>query len=231
MSRFADPPADPAPPRPAPDAPPQAAPRRRSSQLLVLGGVGLAAAVAVLAARKVADALTGDAEHHPRPADPAPRDPAPRDSLPPRFAAMDDDHRSAMRARARAQFVEDEARMAEIRAAALRDRRDRERQALRRHRMKRRQGLFADIGGSAIQLASNISTLIAAANAAVDGFQQVSGRTGGIMRDLTETADRLRGAFGSGQPAPSEPAAKGATPPADADRDAAPRPRDRTHIL
>lgn len=236
MPRFADEPSDhPQNPRAQDRAVDKAAPRKprqRASNLLVLGGVGLAAAATVLAARAVADALTADPEDRPHR---LPRAAGPRESLPPRFADMDEADRRAVRARARADIADYEDRAAQIREAALRERREQERLARRRHRTKRRQGFFDDFSGNAVKLATNITALIAAANAAVDGLQQVSGRTGGIMRDFTDAADRLRGFFDPGKDAPadkptqSQTATQTAEAPAQGD-EAAPR-RDRTHNL
>lgn len=183
-------------------------PRRRASNLLVLGGVGLAAAATVLAARAVADALSADPEDRPQR---RPRATGPRETLPPRFADMDEADRRAVRARARADIADYEERAARIREAAMRERREKERLARRRHRTRRRQGFFDDFSGNAVKLATNITTLIAAANAAVDGFQQVSGRTGGIMRDFTEAADRLRGFFDPGKDSPADKPAQSQT--------------------
>ena len=104
-------------------------------------------------------------------------------------------YRRAIRARARAEFLDFEERAADLREAALRERREKERAARARHRKKARRSRVGDVSMSAVKLATNITSLIAAANAAVDGFQQVSGRTGGILRDFTDTADKLRSFF------------------------------------
>ncbi|MBA4492087.1 hypothetical protein [Paracoccus sp. S1E-3] len=224
MSQYDDAPLDMPQSRRPPEA--QAAPRTRGHSKLVLwGGIGLAAGVSLLAARTLAEALAGDAEDRPRPKG------GRRGSLAPRFADMDEDDRRALRARARAEVLDFEERAADLREAALRERREKERAARARHRKRARRSMMSDIGSSAVKLATGITTLIAAANAAMDGLQQVSGRTGGIMQDLSDTADKLRGFFDGGRPAPATPPA----PPAQqATADAAPAPepgRDRTHRL
>lgn len=211
MSQYDDPPMDMPQNRRPTEA--EAPPQRRRSKLILWGGIGLAATASLLAARALSEALAGDAEDRPRPQN------GRRESLAPRFSDMDDDDRRAVRARARAEFLDFEERAADLREAALRERREKERAARARHRKQARRSRLGDVSHSAVTLATNITALIAAANAAVDGFQQVSGRTGGIMRDLTDTADRVRSFFDNSKPAPPEPEAK---PEA---------PRDRTHKL
>ena len=191
------------------------------SKLVLWGGIGLAAIGTLLAARAVAEALAADPEDRPQP---RPEPKGARENLAPRFADMDEEDRRAMRARARADIVDFEDRAEELREAALRDRRNRERQekeraARRRHRAKARRSFLGDVSEHAVKLATNLTALVAAANAAVDGLQQVSGRTGGIMRDFSDTADQLRGVFGNCAPKP-EPTEEQAEPR-----------RDRTHSL
>lgn len=214
MSRFADVTSDtPHGPRPVPqghiDADEVQARRphrpRRSgtSRLLTWGGVGLATVAAVMATRAVVDALTAEPEDRPqrRRARPASSG---RESLAPRFADMDEQDRRAVRSRARAEFGDYDDRGADIREAALRERREQERALRRRHRKQSSSNFMGDFSHSAVKLATNITTLIAAANAAVDGFQQVSGKTDGIMRDFTQAAERVRGFFDTGNAAPAD---------------------------
>lgn len=217
MSRFADVTSDtPHGPRPVPEGHLDAdqvqarRPRPRksgTSRLLTWGGVGLATVAAVMATRAVVDALTADPEDRPqrrraRPISARPTS-ARRESLAPRFSDMDEEDRRAVRARARAEFVDYDDRAADVREAALRERREQERALRRRHAKQTRSNFMGDFSHSAVKLATNITTLIAAANAAVDGFQQVSGKTDGIMRDFTQAADRLRGFFDTGNAAPA----------------------------
>ena len=203
---------------------PPEAPKAGHSKLVLWGGIGLAAGASLLAARALANALAGDAEDRPMPK--AGR----RESLAPRFAEMEEDDRRALRARARAEVLDFEERAADIREAALRERREKERAARARHRKKARRSRVGDVSMSAVKLATNITSLIAAANAAVDGFQQVSGRTGGIMRDFTDTADKLRNFFDNAKAAPPPPPEP--EPQATAQATSAPEaPRDRTHSL
>lgn len=251
MSRFADVTSDtPHGPRPVPEGHLDAdqvqarRPRPRksgTSRLLTWGGVGLATVAAVMATRAVVDALTADPEDRPqrrraRPISARPTS-ARRESLAPRFSDMDEEDRRAVRARARAEFVDYDDRAADVREAALRERREQERALRRRHAKQTRSNFMGDFSHSAVKLATNITTLIAAANAAVDGFQQVSGKTDGIMRDFTQAADRLRGFFDTGNAAPADASDQQKTSQPEAtqtakatDTEAAPR-RDRSHNL
>ena len=138
---------------------PPEAPKAGHSKLVLWGGIGLAAGASLLAARALANALAGDAEDRPMPK--AGR----RESLAPRFAEMEEDDRRALRARARAEVLDFEERAADIREAALRERREKERAARARHRKKARRSRVGDVSMSAVKLATNITSLIAAANA------------------------------------------------------------------
>jgi hypothetical protein len=189
MSRFADVTTDtPHGPRPVPEghipsdelaAHKARPPKSLRSSLLVWGGLGLALTVGALAARAAASALSNRAEDEPRPR----QGPRPRHA--PGYAALDDEPRARMRARARADFADYEEHAAELRAAALRARR-------KRRRPPQKAGL-GDIGSTA----RNIVSLIGTAGTALEAFRQVSAHSDEIMRDFSSAADRLQEFLGA----------------------------------
>ncbi|MFD1797041.1 hypothetical protein FQV27_15625 [Paracoccus aurantiacus] len=206
MSRFADVTTDtPHGPRPVPrghvsdddhrvyDGLPRST-RSPSSRWLVWGGVGIAAAAttafSIMATRAVVHAIAGDDEDRPHPRPHSGSVAGPR--MAPRYAAMSPEDRARVRARARADMDDFDERAEKVRRAALKKRRQ-QRSAARRSEANDGPGFFDNLSSNATKLATNIGGLITAANAAVEGFQQVSGRADGIVRDFTQAADRLRG--------------------------------------
>lgn len=212
MSRFADVTSDtPHGPRPVPEghipsdsippnrrlAPPQ---RGGTSKWLIWGGVGVAAAattaLAVYAGRAVVDAIGGDDDDDGRSrrghGDRGGRSAGPRRRYAPRFEALGAEDRQAMRSRARADFADYDENASELRKRA------RERSRLRERPSRASSGNFIDdLGDSANRVATSLTGILAAANAAVEGLQKVSGRTDGIVRDFVTAADRLNGFIGS----------------------------------
>lgn len=178
MSRFADVTSDtPHGPHPVPEGhvPTDDAPQKRGlSPILMLGGLGLALTIGALAARAATGAI-GNGRERPRHA--------------PGFAALDPEAQRAMRARAQADFADYDERAAELRAAAMRARRQ---EQARRRRKGRRSGFGDDIGNAA----RNIAAVVTAASAALEAFRQVSAHSDEIMRDFSASADRLRDFLG-----------------------------------
>ncbi|NHF74299.1 hypothetical protein [Paracoccus xiamenensis] len=205
MSRFADVTSDtPHGPRPVPDGHIDADGIRHdkpatpspTQKLLVLGAVGVAAAattaLGVIAVRALAGAIAGDSEDRPYRRTESRDYIERRDHLAPRFAGMESDERARVRSRARSEFQDYEDRAAEVRSAAMQERRGKERAARRRHRRDNQASFVGEFAANAVKFAASVPALITAANAAMDGLQQVSGRTDGIMKDFTQAADRLR---------------------------------------
>lgn len=216
MSRYADVTTDtPHGPRPVPNHHIDANGTRHDrtekapSRALVLGGVGIAAAAAtalgILAVRTVVNAVSGDDENdssHGR------SDSRRRNA--PRFEDLSRAERRAVRARAENRFAAYDRNAADLREAAGQSRRPRP-QVQRRSQ----KGLMDSVGDSASNLVNNITSLIATANAAVDGVQHVSSRADGVVRDLVGAADRVRGfldtrstdhaGFGAAEPTRARP--------------------------
>ncbi|MDO5606252.1 MAG: hypothetical protein Q4G25_13925 [Paracoccus sp. (in: a-proteobacteria)] len=187
--------------------------QRRQPGWLIWGGIG-AAAIATAAVGVVAiRAFSGDEEDRPR---------RPRHA--PRYDDPDPDERHAMRARARAEFSDYDQHAARLRAQAREDMLAEARARRRAARnTPRRSSFLSDLGDSAGRVATNLTGLLAAANAASEGFRQVSGRADGIVRDFVNAADRLNGFL----------ARRNGPEPKEADTSARPADRDdrRMHKL
>ncbi|WBU64151.1 hypothetical protein [Paracoccus aerodenitrificans] len=229
MSRFADVTSDtPHGPRPVPEGhisrepvPPSRqlpAPDRKTPKWAIWGGAAVAAAattaLGVYAARAIADAVSDD--DHERPSRRASsRRPRPRHA--PRFERLSLEERQAMRNRARADFADYEDRAADLRKKAASDKPRKRRPSSRNSG----SGFLSSFGDSAGEITRNITGLLAAANAAVDGFHQVSGKADGIVRDFVNAADRLSDFLGSRSTDKHEPTPAATEARGDADRDAA----------
>ncbi|WBU57313.1 hypothetical protein [Paracoccus sediminicola] len=206
MSRFADVTSDtPHGPRPVPEGhipsgrlPPSRRlppPEEKRPSLAVLGGMGVAAAAAtaltIFAGRAVAGAISGDDEDRPR------RRSRPRRRHAPRFEELSLAERQAMLNRARADFVDYDEHAADLRRRAAQPRpRPRPAGGRRPSQGHSEGGFLRSFGDSAGEIATNLTRLVAAATAAVQGFQQVSGRADGILRDFMEASDKFGGLFG-----------------------------------
>ncbi|SDD29810.1 hypothetical protein SAMN05421538_101311 [Paracoccus isoporae] len=235
MSRFADVTSDtPHGPRPVPEGhipsdsiPPNrrlAPPRKGGPDWLIWGGVGVAAAattaLAVFAGRAVIDAVSGDDDdddHRARRS--RSRHAGPRRRYAPRFEALGAEDRQAMRSRARANFDDYDDHATETRKRARRQAQSRARSS------QRSSGNFIDdLSDNANKVATSLTGILTAANAAVEGLQKVSGKTDGIMRDFESAADRLTGFLGSRSTDGSTD--RGSRRHAAGDRDDAPRGRE-----
>lgn len=98
----------------------------------------------------------------------------------------------------------------------------------RRRKPEPERSFLADFAESAGQLTTNITGLVVAANAAVNGFQQVSGKADGIIRDFLNAADNVSEVWGDRKTGGDDPA-QSASP-----GEAAPKPGAddiRTHRL
>lgn len=154
--------------------PPRHVRDEQGNRAIAIGGTVVMAAAAtaglILGARKVAQMIAGPDER-------------PQDA--PRFRALDEDEREAMRRRARAQARNDARRAAQLRAAAA---------------QRRAGGNVADrVTDRAGHVAGSLNNAVASMAAAVDGFRSVAGQAGGIMRDFTEAAATVRMFLNSGR--------------------------------
>lgn len=158
-----------------------------TSKLVVWGGMGIVAAAAtagaVLATRKVAEAIAGDDE------EPVTR----RNSrYAPRFGNLPEDDREEVRRRVRAQAIADQKEAARMRAAAARRRSNAPRPAPTQHR-----DIAGDITATANNLTSSLNGIMQALSSAVTGFRGVALQAGGIIREFSDAADTVRGVMGN----------------------------------
>lgn len=211
MSRFADVTSDtPHGPRPVPKGHVPAQdekPKRAVSPVLLLAGAGLALTIGALAARAAYDAVSDD-KRHPK------QGPRPRHA--PGFAALDSEAQRAMRSRAQADFADYDERAAELRAAALRSRREARARAEAQAR-RRRKSRSASLGNGIGDAARNIAAFVTAASAAFEAFRQVSENSDEIMRNFSNSADRVREFLGVKPAEPEGDAAAASTGKDDAD--------------
>lgn len=143
-----------------------------TSQVVVYGGCALMAAAAtagvVLAARKVADMVSGSDD------DDRARPQRPRSA--PRFVDLDDNEREYMRRRVREQSRADSDQAARLRANAARN----------------RFGPRPNVGQSVRQTADQISGSLTGLLSALAGFRGVAQQAGGIIREFSDAADVVR---------------------------------------
>ncbi|WBU53293.1 hypothetical protein [Paracoccus sp. SCSIO 75233] len=225
MSRFADVTSDtPHGPRPVPEGhidtddtaprrrvPPQGA-GQRAPRWVIWGGVGVAAAATtafgILAARAVVDTISGNDD------DGKARQPRRQAA---RYARTEAEERYPKRPHTYREDNDDDRRTEGTRPARP-----------RRRKPEPERSFLADFAESAGQLATNITGLVVAANAAVNGFQQVSGKADGIIRDFLNAADNVGEVWGN-RKSGSDDSAKSAP-----SGEAAPKPGPddiRTHRL
>ena len=144
-----------------------------TSKILVLGGAGIMAAAAtagaVLATRRIAGMIAGDEEH-----------PVARPRLAPRYAALDEDEREAMRRRSRERARSDAAEAARNRVEAA------------RARDLPRRSTAESLTDTATQLAGSLNGVMGSLTGAVAGFRSVAAQAGGILREFTDAADTVR---------------------------------------
>lgn len=191
-----------------------AAPRRRrepslTGKVLMIGGTAVmaaaATAAAVMAARKLADAVSGDHAHGPI-AGAGHRD---QRALAPRFADLDEDEREEIRHRAREQARRDQNRSARLRATAARE------------RVAPRGNIARELTDTASDLSTSLNGVVFALTSAMTGFRQVAGQASSLVRDFSDAADAVRSVLNRGD----KPTTASAP---DQDQD---RVRDRTHRL
>lgn len=162
------------------------------TSVVVWGGVGIMAAAAtagaVMATRKVAEAIAGgDEDHVARPGPgssrftPSRRGP----TMAPRFADLSEDERERVRRRVRARAAAERAATARMRAEAAG-------RAEGGGRREERRSLVGDLTTTANNLSNGLNGVLAALSAAVAGFRSVANQADGIIREFSATADTVR---------------------------------------
>lgn len=157
-----------------------------TSKIVVWGGMAVGAAAltagAVLATRKLADAISGEDD---RPARPAPYRgydaDRPDGSLAPRFADMNEDEREAIRRRER-----DRARREAAQAAKTRS------------RASRSRNFVGEVTETATALTDGLNDVTRSLNSAFDGFRGVAAQANAIVAEFVAAADQLRGLMDRG---------------------------------
>lgn len=153
------------------------------TKIAVWGGIALGVAggtaAAVLAIRKIAEAISDDSHssdqlrHH----------------AAPRFARLDEDEREAMRRRVRMQDQEDRREVARLRAEASRRRSS-------ASKPKVRKGNFAEsLIETSTKLSESLEGVAKSMALAVESFRSVSGQATDIVREFAGAADQLRSAL------------------------------------
>ncbi|GHG25072.1 hypothetical protein [Paracoccus aerius] len=158
------------------------------AKIAVWGGIGLGVAggtaAAVLAIRKIAEALSDD----PRPLSSTRHHAAP--SSAPRFARLDEDEREAMRRRVRAQDREDREEIARLRAEASQAR------STAAPRIKRKKANFAEsLIDTSTRLSQSLEGVAKSMALAVESFRGVATQATGIVQEFAGTAEQLRAAL------------------------------------
>lgn len=215
-----------------------------SSRILVWGGIVAASAAAtagaVLAVRTVVDGVAGtdeddaveEARNRARARARKGRPPKlprnsyagrKRPSLAPRFAALSEDEREAIRERDRERAEADQSEIERQRRRARSGNRPR-----RRAPAPRKVGLLAGANQSIADVTETVGAAVATIAAAVEGFRSVAGQAGSIMTEFREAADTVKTMF-DGIPVPSKPTS--ADSRRRADGDAAARDEERLHQL
>lgn len=186
-----------------------------TSRVLVYGGAAIAAAAAtagvVLAARKVADMVTGNDELDREAHDAAERarvrvyDEAHGRYTAPRMAAMPEREREAVRARARSRMREDDAQRSRMRAEARR-KQDDDRRPARPRQGVQPMGFLDDVEHTAQRLTRTVNDVVNGIGAAVAAFQSVAAQAEGVMRNFQGAADQVRGFLDTGRGTGTNPA-------------------------
>ncbi|WP_306604448.1 hypothetical protein [Paracoccus sp. WLY502] len=160
------------------------------TKIAVWGGIALGVAggtaAAVLAVRKIAEAISDDSpsgqtRHH----------------TPPHFARMDEDEREAMRRRVRAQDREDRQEIARLRADAAQ-----RRSATSSFKpSKARKRNFAEsLIETSTKLSESLEGVAKSMALAVESFRSVAGQATEIVQEFAGAADQLRSALRGEQP-------------------------------
>lgn len=179
-----------------------------TSRVLVYGGAAVAAAAAtagaVLAARKVADMVTGN-DRLDREADEAAErarvkvyDEARGRYTTPRMAAMPERDREAMRARARARMHDDEARRNKLRSDARR-RQDEDHKPRGPRPGIQPKSFLDDVEHTAQRLTRTVNDVVNGIGAAVAAFRSVAAQAEGVMREFHGAADQVRSFLDTGR--------------------------------
>lgn len=159
------------------------------AKIAVWGGIALGVAggtaAAVLAVRKIAEAISDDS-HHSHQSDHTDQN---RHHSAPRFARMDEDEREAMRHRVRAQDREDRQEVARLRAEASRRRSS-------SAGPKTRKANFAEsLIETSTKLSESLESVAKSMALAVESFRSVAGQATGIVQEFAGAADQLRSAL------------------------------------
>lgn len=182
-----------------------------AAKIAVWGGIGLGVAggtaAAVLAVRKIAEALSDD---HPRRTSTLRHHAASYSA--PRFAELDEQDRAAMRSRVSAQDRQDRQDMTRLRAEAAQ-----KRSAAGMKPKKRKENFAESLIETSTRLSESLERVARSMALAVESFRGVATQATGIVQEFAATAEQLRAAL-RGQPV--SPGAGDRT-----DRD------DRTHRL
>ena len=156
------------------------------TKIAVWGGVALGVAggtaAAVLAIRKLAEAMSDDSHPGSHSGRHKVRHPVPQ------FAKLDDDEREAMRSRVRHQEHEDRQHIARLRDEASRRRSPAGR--------KSKKGNFAEgLIDTATRLSESLEGVAKSMAMAVESFRGVAGQATGIVQEFAGAADQLRSAL------------------------------------
>ena len=153
------------------------------TKIALWGGIALGVAggtaAAVLAIRKIAEAMSDDddSQHAHR-----------RHHSAPRFARMDEDEREAMRRRVRDQDREDRQEVARLRAEASRRRSS--------PGAKPRKANFAEsLIETSTRLSESLERVAKSMAIAVESFRSVAGQATAIVQEFAGAADQLRSAL------------------------------------
>ncbi|WP_103172798.1 hypothetical protein [Paracoccus sp. SY] len=159
------------------------------TKIAVWGGIALGVAggtaAAVLAVRKIAEAMSDDSSsgqtrHH----------------TPPHIARMDEDEREAMRRRVRAQERDDRQEIARLRADA-----SQRRSAPSSSKPKVRKKNFAEsLIETSTKLSESLENVAKSMSIAVESFRGVAGQATEIVHEFAGAADQLRSALRGEQP-------------------------------
>lgn len=154
------------------------------AKIAVWGGVAVGVAggtaAAVLAVRKIADAMSGDSGSGQ----------FRRQYNAPRFVEMDEDERESMRRRVRDQDRADRQDVARLRAEASRHRHD------GKPRSRKPKGNFVeDLIQTSTRLSESLEGIAKSVSVAMDGFRGVARQATEVVAEFADTADQLRAAL------------------------------------
>lgn len=162
------------------------------TRIALWGGIALGVAggtaAAVLAIRKIAEAISDEPHHRS-----AHRPDRSRHHSAPRFARMDEDEQEAMRRRVRDQDRDDRQEAARLRAEA-----SRRRPSFGR---KPKKGNFAEsLIETSTRLSESLEGVAKSMAMAVESFRGVAGQATGIVQEFAGAADQLRSALRGDNP-------------------------------